>query len=87
MIITKLSEYFDDWDPMGFITDLDAPKGEYATEAAEVYLKVKKTMTLVQIADIVHNIFVSSIEIDPDGFSEECKKRAADIRHILFDHS
>lgn len=84
MMITELSNYFDEWDPMGFIADLGAPNGEYSSEAADIFLKAKRDMSNEQIADLVYKVFTDSIEIDPDGFYGQCQTRAVEIQNILF---
>lgn len=70
---------------MGFINDLGAAPGEYSSEASEVCLNAKREMNDDQLADLVFNTFIDSVELNPSSFENECKTRAPYIRKILFD--
>lgn len=81
--MSKLLDYFADWDPMGFIERLDAPRDEYSLESATVKLKYTSNMSSEQVGVLTYNVFIELIESDYDGFREECIARGKEIKAIL----
>lgn len=79
----SIYDYIADWDPMGYISNLDAPQDEYDAEAEEIVKRFKRGMSDDDIANLVREVFVEFMEIDPADFREECAQRASDIRAIL----
>ncbi|MET0779243.1 MAG: hypothetical protein ABWY71_00255 [Candidatus Saccharimonadales bacterium] len=81
----NIKEYIAQWDPMDFIRSDEAPVDEYDREAYEIFLWFKghRNATNDEVATITHEIFVDRLEIDPEGFRDECYKRAAAIKAAL----
>ena len=82
MILEKLSDYFSNWDPMGFIVE-GAPGSEYEPEAVEIIKRFNSNMSKDELSKLVYDIFVDFFEINPDNFKDECFERALSIRNIL----
>lgn len=78
-----LKEYIANWDPMGFIEELNAKSDEYDAEAHRILLLVSQAMSIEQVAQLIHQTFVEYMEIDPPGFAAQCLERAPEIRKIL----
>lgn len=81
--IADLQDYFADWDPMGFIGDLEAPRDEYDTEAREVALRCTADMSTEEVSEIMYNVFAEYMDVDSYAFREECHKHAPAILRIL----
>lgn len=79
---SRIRDYFSKWDPMKFISE-GATADEYDKEADEVVNRFKAEMSTEDTAHLVHKVFVEYMEIDPDGFVEDCRSRADDIKKIL----
>lgn len=77
-----IREYISDWDPMGYIAE-GYSEDEYDAEADEIAKRFKPKMSDKELADLVHNIFVEYMEIDPIGFRDESSRRASSIRKLL----
>lgn len=79
----SIEEYIASWDPMGFIKKDGAPLDEYDMEAEEITRLFKTNMSDMELAHVVHSVFVEFMGIDPQGFLEECHTNAHEMRTIL----
>jgi len=78
-----LRRYIADWDPMGFINDLDAPVDEYDAEADEIMRRISGSMSIEQVGQTIHKVFADYMEIDPPGFEAVCLNHAKAIMEII----
>ncbi len=78
----SIRKYFRDWDPMRFIAE-GAPKDEYDVEADEVEHRFRSEMSNEELGNLIHDIFLEYMEIDPDNLKQDCMDRASDIRKSL----
>jgi|GEM_PF-2562953 len=79
-----LNEYFINWDPMGFIEDLGAPRDEYSYEVAQIKVGFKSDMSATDVANLIYKVFDEHIGVgESPNFKEECNQKADDIKEIL----
>lgn len=82
-----LKKIIDAWDPMGLLF-MGAPRDEYCCEIRSIEERLRDSLSVAQLADIIRRVFVKAFDEQMFSYAEaDCEKVAQMILYAIRFHA